>query len=71
MLNGAVRAKLHELQQDPETGQLVEALSRDPPPDEETYPISTRQALEMHLSRWVPLPYFMLLSRSSAGIGGA
>ncbi len=66
--NGAVQAKLHELQHDPETGQLVEALSRDAPPVEETYPVSTRQALEMHGGRWVPLPYFMLLSRSSAGL---
>jgi len=65
--DGATRARLHELQQDPETGQLVEALSRDAPPAEETYPVSNRQALEMHLGRWVPLPYFMLLSRSSAG----
>jgi len=66
--DGATRARLHELQQDPETGQLVEALSRDVPPAEETYPVSNRQALEMHLGRWVPLPYFMLLSRSSAGL---
>ncbi len=65
--DGAIRARLHELQQDSETGQLVEALSRDTPPAEETYPISNRQALEMHLGRWAPLPYFMLLSRSSAG----
>lgn len=65
--DGARRVKLHELAPDPDTGQLVEALSRDAPPAEETYPISARQALEMHLGRWVPLPYFMLLSRSSAG----
>lgn len=65
--NGAAPAKLHELRQDPETGQWVDALSGDTPPDEETYPISARQAIEMHLGRWVPLPYFMLLSRSSIG----
>ncbi len=65
--NGAIRSKLHELQPDPETGQLVDALSGDAPPAEETYPVSTRQAIEMHLGRWVPLPYFMLLSRSSTG----
>jgi len=65
--HGAVRARLHELQPDPETGQPVDPLTRDVPPPDETYPISARQAVEMHLSRWVPLPYFMLLSRSSAG----
>jgi len=65
--HGAIRARLHELQPDAETGQLVDPLTRDPPPVEETYPISARQAIEMHLGRWVPLPYFMLLSRSSTG----
>ena len=65
--HGAVRARLHELQPDAETGQLVDPLTRDPPPAEETYPISARQAIEMHLGRWAPLPYFMLLSRSSTG----
>jgi len=65
--NGAMPAKLHELRPDLETGQLVDALSGDAPPDDETYSVSTRQALDMHLGRWVPLPYFMLLSRSGAG----
>ncbi len=65
--HGAIRARLHELQPDAETGQLVDPLTRDPPPAEETYPVSARQAIEMHLGRWVPLPYFMLLSRSSTG----
>jgi len=65
--HGAVRARLHELQPDPETGQPVDPLTRDVPPPDETYPISARQAVEMHLGRWIPLPYFMLLSRSSAG----
>lgn len=65
--HGATRARLHELQPDPDTGQPVDPLTRDAPPAEETYPVSTRQAIEMHLGRWVPLPYFMLLSRSSTG----
>ncbi len=65
--NGTARVKLHELVADAETGQLVEALSRDAPPAEETYPVGARHALEMHIGRWVPLPYFMLLSRSGAG----
>ena len=65
--NGAAPVKLHELMTDPDTGQLVEALSRDAPPPDETYPISARHALEMHAGRWVPLPYFMLLSRSGTG----
>jgi len=65
--HGAIRARLHELQPDAETGQLVDPLTRDPPPAEEIYPVSARQAIEMHLGRWVPLPYFMLLSRSSTG----
>jgi hypothetical protein len=65
--NGAVPAKPHELRQDSETGQWADALSGDTPPDEETYPISARHAIDMHLGRWVPLPYFMLLSRSSIG----
>ena len=64
---GAGRVTLHELVTDAETGQLVEALSRNPPPLEETYAISARHAFEMHLGRWVPLPYFTLLSRSGAG----
>ncbi len=65
--NGAAPVKLHELVADPETGQLVEPLTRDVPPAEETYAINMRQALDQHLGRWVPLPYFMLLSRSSTG----
>ncbi len=65
--NGFVQARLHELQQDPETGQPVDSLSGDAPPAEETYPVSARQAIEMHLGRWMPLPYFMLLSRSATG----
>ena len=65
---GATRpVRLHELVQDGETGQLVERHSRDAPPAEETYPISPRHALEMHAGRWVPLPYFKLLSRSATG----
>ena len=54
--------------QDAQTGQLVERHSRDAPPAEETYPISARHALDMHAERWVPLPYFKLLSRSGAGV---
>ena len=66
---GAIRpVRLHELVQDTETNQLVERHSRDVPPAEETYPISARHALEMHAGRWVPLPYFKLLSRSGAGV---
>ncbi len=49
--HGAVRARLHELQPDAETGQPVDPLTRDPPPAEETYPVSARQAIEMHLGR--------------------
>ena len=64
---GALAVKLHELVQDAETGQMVDRLTRDVPPVEETYPISARHALDLHLGRWVPLPYFMLLSRSGAG----
>lgn len=65
--HGAIRSQLHELQPDLETGQLVDPLTRDAPPSEETYAISARQAIELHLGRWVPLPYFMLLSRSGTG----
>jgi len=65
--HGAVCARLHELWPDPDTGQPVDPLTRDAPPSEETYPISARQAIDMHLGRWVPLPYFMLLSRGSTG----
>ena len=65
--SGALPVKLHELVQDAESGQMVERLSRDVPPAEETYPISARHALDLHLGRWVPLPYFMLLSRSGTG----
>ena len=59
--------KLHELVSDAETGQLVEPLSRDAPPQEETYAVNARQAFDLHSGRWVPLPYFMLLSRSGTG----
>ena len=65
--NGAAPVKLHELVADAETGQLVEPLSREAPPTDETYAINVRQALDQHLGRWVPLPYFLLLSRSSTG----
>jgi hypothetical protein len=64
---GATRVKLHELKPDKDTSQLVEPLSGNPPPDHKTYPISARHAFDMHLDRWVPLPYFMLTSRSGAG----
>lgn len=65
--NGLARYRLHELVTDAETGQLVEALTRDAPPQEETYPVSARQAIELHLGRWFPLPYFKLQSRSGNG----
>ena len=65
--NGAARVKLHELVPDPETRQMVEALSRDAPPAEETYPISARNAFDLHLGRWAPLPYFLLLARTVTG----
>ncbi len=65
--DGRQPGRLHELVADPETGQMVEKLSRDVPPPEETYAISPRGALDMHTGRWVPLPFFRLLSRSSTG----
>ena len=64
---GAAPVKLHELVQDPETGQMVDRLTRDVPPPEECYPISARHAIDLHLNRWVPLPFFTLLSRSGTG----
>ncbi len=65
--SGAERVRLHELLRDQETGQFVDPFSRDAPPADETYPISARHAFDLHLGRWVPLPYFMLLSRVSTG----
>ncbi len=65
--HGAVRARLHELRHDPDIDQFVDPLTRDAPPTEETYSANAKQAIDMHLGRWVPLPYFTLLSRSSAG----
>lgn len=46
---------------------MVEAVSRDVPSAEETYAISPRGALDMAVGRWVPLPFFRLLSRASTG----
>ncbi len=65
--DGAQPVKLHELVADPETGQLVEKLTRDAPPADETYAVSPRQAIDLHLGRWAPLPYLRLLSRSGTG----
>ena len=65
--DGRQQVRLHELTADPETGEMMEPTSRDVPPAEETYGIGVRQALDMHAGRWVPLPYFQLLSRSSTG----
>ena len=59
--------KLRELRADDETGQMVDPVSGDAPLAEDTYRIGTREAVDMHLGRWVPLPWFRLLSRSGAG----
>ena len=59
--------KLHELVLDPESNQLVDPVSRDVPPEDETYTVRPADALRMHIGRWTPLPYFRLVSRSSAG----
>jgi len=58
---------LRELVADPGDGTLSVAETGALPPQDEIYPVGRNQAVEMHLNRWVPLPY--LLARPT-GPGG-
>ena len=63
--NGNYPVVMHDLIED-EQGTLLDRSKRFPPPNE-TYPIRHTQAIEMHLGRWVPLPYFLV---KAAGLHG-
>jgi hypothetical protein len=56
---------LHDLVED-EHGGLMDRGKRIPPP-EQVYAIQSRQAMDMHLGRWVPLPYFLVRAAGQLG----
>ncbi len=51
-----------------EAGDAVDPQSGQTPAAEETYTITTAKALEVMLGKWVPLPYFIALSRQASGM---
>ena len=55
---GVVPVMLRELVADAD-GTLVVRNGTVTPPDEQTYTIGRNGAFEMHLNRWVPLPYLL------------
>jgi hypothetical protein len=63
--SGQYRVVLHDLIAD-EQGTLADRSRRIPPPNE-VYAIRSNQAFEMHLGRWVPLPYFLVKAPGAHG----
>jgi len=64
---GRVPSVLRELVEDEETREMVDPVTGRPPPEDETYSLGRSQAVEMFLSKWVPLPYFLVLARGADG----
>jgi hypothetical protein len=64
--NGDYQVVLHDLLED-ENGTPIDRAKRIPPADQ-VYTIRQNQAIEMHLGRWVPLPYFLV---TAPGLHGA
>lgn len=60
------KVALRELQDDG-AGTLVVKGTAQAPDVDETYAVGRTQALEMHLGRWVPLPYFMFTPSDAIG----
>ncbi|MFN7634524.1 MAG: virulence factor SrfB, partial [Acetobacteraceae bacterium] len=48
-------------------GALSDPVTRQTPPENETYAIGRAQALEPFLRRWVPLPMFRVKGRGADG----
>jgi hypothetical protein len=63
--NGHYQVVLHDLIDD-EQGTMMDR-SRRIPPREQIYSIRPNQAIEMHLGRWAPLPYFLVKAPGSHG----
>lgn len=59
-------AMLHELEAD-EAGTLSVKRSGAMPDPDECYQIGRNEAVEMHLNRWVPLPYFLANAPNALG----
>jgi hypothetical protein len=65
--DGLAIVALRKLEVQPDADALIEPVSGVTPPEEETYTIGRNQAVEMHLNRWVPLPYFLVTARGQTG----
>jgi hypothetical protein len=63
--NGKYPVILRELRD--EEGQLTDPVSGQIPPSDEIYNIGRTQALDLHMNRWVPLPYFQVRARGQKG----
>ena len=64
-VNGQYPVVMHDLVED-EHGTLKDRNRRIPPTDQ-VFWVRGNQALEMHLGRWVPLPYFLVKARGAQG----
>ena len=64
--NGHYPVVLHDLIEDPQQGTLADRSKRVPDPSQ-VYAIRTNQAIDMHLGRWVPLPYFLVKAPGPQG----
>jgi hypothetical protein len=63
---GKERAALRELHDRDQSGVLVDPVSGVMPPEEEIYRVDRARAMELHLGRWMPLPFFRRRSQQSA-----
>lgn len=63
--SGNLPLVLRELQD--KDGILVDPVSGQVPPDDQVYPIGPNQALDLHMNRFVPLPYFQVRGRGQRG----
>ena len=64
--SGSATVLLRELVDDGDGSLSVPETGFVPPP-EDTYTIGRNQAFEMHLNRWAPLPYLLMLPALSGG----
>lgn len=64
---GKIPVQLRTLQEDPATREFRDTATGRIPPEDETYAIGRNQALEPFLGKWVPLPFFLVLTRGADG----
>jgi hypothetical protein len=63
---GAFPVVLHEVRMEEDGGFVVEHTGQRPSM-EDTYPVHPKAALEMHMGKWVPVPYFRVKAQTAGG----